>query len=140
MVDSSTRRRGYAPRALLSTASEHGDPVVPYRRGIDADLVYDRRLLLDGAKRDVVLDVAEVRQYGIHSFGDPEYVSISGMRPIEWFDGDVGSWVEQQSSAPAMRLPRQLLPTSQGLSRSPRPTQASWLSTRSRAPATPCTG
>ena len=52
--------------------------------GIDADLVYDRGLLL-GAKRDVVLDLREVHRYGADSFGDPDYTSVYGLRPAAWY-------------------------------------------------------
>jgi hypothetical protein len=45
---------------------------------------YDRALLL-GAKRDAVLELAEVQRYGRDSFGDPDYVSLYGMPPREWY-------------------------------------------------------
>jgi hypothetical protein len=45
---------------------------------------YDRALLLHGPKRDVVLTLDEVRQYGADSFEDPNYVQIYGMSPGEW--------------------------------------------------------
>jgi len=44
---------------------------------------YDRQLLL-GAKRNALLELWEVQKYGIDSYGDPDYVSIYGMRPTEW--------------------------------------------------------
>ena len=46
---------------------------------------YDRRLLLAGPKRSTVLALWEVQRYGRDSYGDPEYVSIYGMRPSEWY-------------------------------------------------------
>src|SRR5215831_16823467 len=46
---------------------------------------YDRQLLLLGPKRNVILDLAEVERYGRESYGDPDYVSIYGMRPAEWY-------------------------------------------------------
>jgi hypothetical protein len=46
---------------------------------------YDRQLLLEGAKRNAVLDLAEVQQYGIESWGDPNYVCIYGLRPADWY-------------------------------------------------------
>lgn len=46
--------------------------------------IYDRRLLLGGAKRNAVLELWEVQRYGIDSYGDADYVSIYGMRPPEW--------------------------------------------------------
>ena len=47
--------------------------------------MYDRALLLHGAKRNEVLTLADVEQYGIDSFGDADYVSIYGLRPREWY-------------------------------------------------------
>ena len=46
---------------------------------------YDRQLLLDGAKRNTVLDLTEVQRYGIESWGDPDYVCIYGLRPADWY-------------------------------------------------------
>ena len=51
----------------------------------DGKPVYDRALLLHGAKRDKVLTLEEVRQYGIDSFSDPNYVRVYGMAPTVWF-------------------------------------------------------
>jgi hypothetical protein len=47
--------------------------------------VYDRALLLHGPKRDKVLTLEEVRQYGMDSFSDPDYVRIYGMAPTAWY-------------------------------------------------------
>ena len=47
--------------------------------------VYDRALLLHGSKRNEMLNLAEIEQYGLDSFGDADYVSIYGMRPREWY-------------------------------------------------------
>jgi len=47
--------------------------------------VYDRALLLHGSKRNEVLSLAEIEQYGADSFADADYVSIYGMRPREWY-------------------------------------------------------
>jgi hypothetical protein len=47
--------------------------------------VHDRALLLHGAKRDRVLTLEEVEQYGRDSFRDPDYVSIYGLPPREWY-------------------------------------------------------
>ncbi len=44
---------------------------------------HDRGLLL-GAKRDCVLQLQEVHQYGQDSYGDANYVSLYGMTPAEW--------------------------------------------------------
>ena len=46
---------------------------------------HDRALLLAGAKRDVVLELAEVERYGLDSYDDPDHVSIYGLRPAEWY-------------------------------------------------------
>jgi hypothetical protein len=45
----------------------------------------DRALLLHGALRNVELGLDDVQQYGSDSFGDPDYVSIYGLRPSEWY-------------------------------------------------------
>jgi hypothetical protein len=50
----------------------------------DQERVYDRELLLFGAKRNEVLELWEVERYGSDSYGDADYVSIYGMRPAEW--------------------------------------------------------
>ncbi len=47
--------------------------------------VYDRALLLHGAKRNEVLTLAEVEQYGVDSFSDADYVRIYGMPPKDWY-------------------------------------------------------
>ena len=46
--------------------------------------MYDRQLLLGGAKRDAVLALWEVQRYGTDTYGDADYVSVYGMRPAEW--------------------------------------------------------
>jgi hypothetical protein len=46
---------------------------------------YDRALLLAGARRNAVLDLEEVRRYGADSYRDPDYVSIYGLPPAEWY-------------------------------------------------------
>jgi hypothetical protein len=48
------------------------------------DAPYDRAYLL-GEKRNDVLALWEVQRYGQDSFGDPEYVSIYGLWPEEWY-------------------------------------------------------
>jgi hypothetical protein len=48
------------------------------------DATYDRAYLL-GEKRNDVLALWEVQRYGQDSFGDPEYVSIYGLAPEEWY-------------------------------------------------------
>lgn len=47
--------------------------------------VHDRALLLPGAKRNVVLELAEIERYGLDSHRDPDYVSIYGLLPAEWY-------------------------------------------------------
>jgi dienelactone hydrolase len=47
--------------------------------------VQDRQLLLGGAKRNEVLQVWEVHRFGTDSYDDPDYVSIYGMRPADWY-------------------------------------------------------
>jgi len=38
--------------------------------------VHDRALLLHGSKRNKILTLAEVQQYGINSFADPNYIRL----------------------------------------------------------------
>jgi hypothetical protein len=47
--------------------------------------MHDRALLLHGAKRNQMLTLEEVERYGRDSFGDPDYLTLYGMRPQEWF-------------------------------------------------------
>jgi RNA cap guanine-N2 methyltransferase len=47
--------------------------------------VHDRALLLHGCKRNEVLSLSEIEQYGLDSFGNADYVSIYGMPPREWY-------------------------------------------------------
>jgi len=51
--------------------------------------VYDRALMLYGSKRNEVLTLAEIKQYGLDSFADADYISIYGMRPDEWYSRGV---------------------------------------------------
>jgi hypothetical protein len=46
---------------------------------------YDREFLLSSAKRNQRIDLWEVEKFGTDSFGDPDYVSIYGMTPREWY-------------------------------------------------------
>ena len=46
---------------------------------------HDRAYLLHGAKRNEMLTLEEVRQYGIDSFDDPDYLSLYDLRPAEWY-------------------------------------------------------
>ena len=50
----------------------------------DQGPMYDRELLLGGAKCNAVLELWEVQRYGNDSYGDIDYVSIYGMRPADW--------------------------------------------------------
>ncbi len=42
-------------------------------------------MLLHGSKRNEMLTLAEIEQYGLDSFADADYVSIYGMPPREWY-------------------------------------------------------
>ena len=55
------------------------------RAGNALSRVYDRALLLHGSKRNEMLTLAEIEQYGLDSFADADYVSIYGMPPREWY-------------------------------------------------------
>jgi hypothetical protein len=55
------------------------------RTGNSLSLIYDRALLLHGPKRNEVLTLAEIEQYGLDSFADNDYVSIYAMPPREWY-------------------------------------------------------
>ena len=46
---------------------------------------YDREFLLSPGKRNQMMALWEVQKFGTDSFGDPDYVSIYGMRPAEWY-------------------------------------------------------
>lgn len=45
---------------------------------------YDRRFLL-GERRNERVDLWEVQRYGRDAFGDPDFVSIYGLKPAEWY-------------------------------------------------------
>jgi hypothetical protein len=47
--------------------------------------LYDRAFLLHGPKRSQILTLGEIRQYGIDSFSDPDYLSIYGLKPADWY-------------------------------------------------------
>ena len=51
----------------------------------DATKSYDRELLLHGPKRNDILELWEVERYGVDSYRDPDYVSLYGLRPAEWY-------------------------------------------------------
>jgi hypothetical protein len=46
---------------------------------------YDRDFLLGPEKRNQMMELWEVEKFGADSFGDPDYASIYGMRPAEWY-------------------------------------------------------
>src|SRR5262245_46626039 len=46
---------------------------------------YDRAFLLSDGKRNQLMELWEVQQFGSDSFSDPEYVCIYGMPPTEWY-------------------------------------------------------
>ena len=50
---------------------------------------YDRQLLLGGIKRNAVLELWEVERYGIDNYADAAYVSVYGMRPVDWYANGV---------------------------------------------------
>ena len=47
--------------------------------------IHDRALLLHGSKRNEILTLTEVHQYGVDSFADPDYIRLYGMIPAEWY-------------------------------------------------------
>jgi hypothetical protein len=53
--------------------------------GEAASTRYDRAHLLSAGKRDTVLGLAEIERYGRDSFHDPDYVSLYGLRPADWY-------------------------------------------------------
>jgi hypothetical protein len=55
------------------------------RAGNAQSRVYDRVSLLHGSKRNEILTLAEIEQYGLDSFADADYISIYGMPPREWY-------------------------------------------------------
>jgi hypothetical protein len=46
---------------------------------------YDRDFLLSAGKRNQVMALWEVQKFGTDGFGDPDYVALYGMRPVEWY-------------------------------------------------------
>jgi len=55
------------------------------RSSYDSSAVHDRAMLLNGSKRNQVMSLAEIEQYGLDSFADANYISIYGMPPREWY-------------------------------------------------------
>jgi len=52
---------------------------------VNQGLEHNREFLLLGPKRNAVLELSEVQRYGTDSYGDPDYVTIYGLRPADWF-------------------------------------------------------
>jgi hypothetical protein len=46
---------------------------------------YDRDFLLSPKKRNQLMELWEVEKFGSDSFGDPDYVSLYGMSPAQWY-------------------------------------------------------
>jgi predicted kinase len=69
---------------IPTTDGESGRAYQDLLSVLDPSAVYDRQLLLFGAKRVSVLDLWEVQRYGIDSYGDADHVSIYGMNPADW--------------------------------------------------------
>src|SRR6516162_9727410 len=57
--------------------NEHG--------GKESSPVFDRTLLLYGSKRNQILSLAEIEQYGLDCFDDADYIRVYGMPPREWY-------------------------------------------------------
>jgi hypothetical protein len=51
----------------------------------DSARTCDRAFLLSPEKRNQVMALWEVQQYGIDSFADADYVRLYGMPPAEWY-------------------------------------------------------
>ena len=51
--------------------------------------LHDRAFLLHGSKRDEILSLDEVKQYGIDSFADADYLRLYGMTPTQWYASGV---------------------------------------------------
>lgn len=47
---------------------------------------HDRAYLLYGDKRNQVLTLDEVRQYGADSFSDADYLGLYGLKPATWYE------------------------------------------------------
>jgi hypothetical protein len=75
--------------------------VVSHDKGPDTTVVYDRQLLLFGAKREQVPDLWEVQRYGADSFGDPTMSRCSACVLPTGVPGASGCWDELRSSAQA---------------------------------------
>ena len=47
--------------------------------------LHDRAFLLHGPKRNEILTLDEVRQYGTDSFSDADYLRLYDLKPAEWY-------------------------------------------------------
>jgi hypothetical protein len=56
----------------------HGDPATSVPR-------FDRDFMLSPTKRNQIVELWEVEKFGRDCFGDPDAVSLYGMRPGEWY-------------------------------------------------------
>ena len=101
---------------------------------------YDRAFLLSDGKRNQVMELWEVQQFGIDSFADPEYVCIYGMPPTEWYRRGIRLLARTTLEAVRDRLGDLI---GQDVARSSTlslPLRLSRSSTRSPGPATACIG
>jgi hypothetical protein len=60
---------------------------------------------MSSSKRNDVLELCEVERYGRDSYGDPDYVSIYGLRPEEWYARASGCWPGPLWNARAIASP-----------------------------------
>jgi len=56
---------------------------------VEPDRKYDRDFLLSEAKRNQVVELWEVEQYGRDCFSDPNHVHLYGFTPKEWYERGV---------------------------------------------------
>src|SRR4051812_920980 len=67
--------------------------------GPEAGRVYDRSFLLSPDKRNQLMELWEVEQYGRECFSDPNYVSLYGMPRRSGMGAAFGCWRAQPSNA-----------------------------------------
>ena len=79
---------------------------------------HDRAYLLGDAKRNDVLTLSEVLRYGSDSFGDPQYVSVYGLKPADWYARGIRllarTVVECTRDALAVRIGRDIAAAADG--------------------------
>jgi hypothetical protein len=78
LVKAQVRLDVLTPRAQNSPSREAAT-------GREVPMKYNRELLLLGEKRNDILDLLEVHQYGLDSYDDADYVSLYGLTPADWF-------------------------------------------------------